>query len=44
MANTRSRVGLAKGDDRRANVYRALDWVRSDVEAKIREQVLLKPN
>jgi uncharacterized protein (DUF362 family) len=41
---TLTRVGLAHGDDRRSNVYRALDLVRADLEPKIRPQVLVKPN
>jgi uncharacterized protein (DUF362 family) len=39
-----TRVGLARTGDRRQNVYTALDLVRSDLEPRIREQVLLKPN
>ena len=39
-----ARVGLAKAGDRRTNVYRSLDLIREDVECKIAEQVLLKPN
>jgi uncharacterized protein (DUF362 family) len=44
MEHAKSRVGLAKGTDRRTNIYAAMDLVRADVEAKVREQVLLKPN
>ncbi len=44
MSNAKSRVGLAKAGNRRANVYGAMDRVRADIEAKVREQVLLKPN
>lgn len=42
--NTRVRVGLAHEGERRKNVYRAMDQVRADLEGKIREQVMLKPN
>ena len=42
--SNRVRVGLAHEGERRRNVYRALDLVRSDLEGKIREQVMLKPN
>jgi uncharacterized protein (DUF362 family) len=41
---TKARVGLARGEDRRANVYQALDRVRAEVEAKLASQVMLKPN
>ena len=44
MENTASRVGLVKGADRRSNVYGSMELVRADIEAKVREQVLLKPN
>ena len=44
MAQQKSRVGLAKGDSRRQNVFSTLDYVRNDIENKIRDQVLLKPN
>lgn len=44
MKNKRSRVGLARTDNRRRNVYRALELVRDDVEAKLAPQVMLKPN
>jgi uncharacterized protein (DUF362 family) len=40
----RARVGLARGGDRRENVYQSLEFVREDIEAKVAEQVLLKPN
>lgn len=40
----RVRVGLARGGDRRENVYRSLELVREDIEAKVADQVLLKPN
>jgi uncharacterized protein (DUF362 family) len=38
------RVGLARAENRRANVYQALELVRQDVEPKLAEQVMLKPN
>ena len=41
---TRVRVGLAQEGERRKNVYRAMDLVRADLEGKIRQQVMLKPN
>lgn len=44
MSVKRARVGLAREGDRRKNVYRALDLVRTDVTPRIREQVMLKPN
>jgi uncharacterized protein (DUF362 family) len=44
MMTTQARVGLARGESRRANVYRALDLVRTDIEAKLAPQVMLKPN
>ncbi len=40
----RARVGLARGRDRRENVYQSLELVREDIEAKVADQVLLKPN
>lgn len=40
----RARVGLARGRDRRENVYQSLELVRGDIEAKVADQVLLKPN
>lgn len=39
-----TRVGLARTVERRKNIYEAMDLVRSDLEPKIREQVMLKPN
>lgn len=39
-----ARVGLARGDDRRHNVFHAMDLVRADLEAKLRPQVMVKPN
>ena len=44
MAQQKSRVGLAKGDSRRHNVFSSLDYVRDDIENKIGDRVLLKPN
>ncbi|MEZ4673603.1 MAG: DUF362 domain-containing protein [Caldilineaceae bacterium] len=44
MTHYRARVGLARQGDRRQNVYHALDLVRADVTARIRPQVMLKPN
>lgn len=41
---SKARVGLVHGGDRRTNVYRALDLIREDVEARVAEQVMLKPN
>ncbi len=42
-ANT-TKVGLAKTGRRRSNVYEALDNIRNDINPKVQEQVLLKPN
>ena len=42
--STKAKVGLARGNERRQNVRRALELVREQVEPKIAEQVLLKPN
>lgn len=44
MNEKRAKVGLARTGDRRRTVYRALELVRADVEAKIQPQVMLKPN
>lgn len=44
MATNQTRVGLARTDERRQNVFTALDLVRDDVTPKLREQVMLKPN
>lgn len=45
MKQQKARVGLARhGDDRRRNVFRALDLVRNDVIPKLHSQVMLKPN
>ncbi len=41
----KARVGLVhRAADRRRGVYQALDLVRADVEPKLRDQVLIKPN
>ncbi|MEZ4835527.1 MAG: DUF362 domain-containing protein [Caldilineaceae bacterium] len=40
----RACVGLARGENRRNNVFRALELVRAEVEAKLAPQVMLKPN
>ncbi len=42
--STTARVGQARGEDRRRNVYHAMDLVRADLEAKLRPQVMIKPN
>ena len=39
-----ARVGLAKGNSRRKNLYRAMDLVRDDLAPKVAERVMLKPN
>lgn len=44
MAGNNVRVGLANEGDRRQNIYHALDLVRGDIVAKLKPQVLLKPN
>jgi len=44
MTKNNIRVGLANEGDRRQNIYHALDLVRADIEAKLKPQVLLKPN
>lgn len=40
----KARVGLTHGEDRRANIRHALELVRDDVIAKLRAQLLIKPN
>jgi len=41
----RARVGLVRrGDDRRKNVFNAMDLVRDDLIPKIGKEVMLKPN
>ena len=44
MIDNRTRVGLARRQNRRENVFTALDLVRDDVIPKLRNQVMLKPN
>jgi len=44
MNEKRARVGLSRGGNRRQNVYNALHLVRADVEPRLAEQVMLKPN
>ncbi|MFW5815119.1 MAG: DUF362 domain-containing protein [Spirochaetota bacterium] len=44
MNSHRTRVGLARENDRRKNVFTALDLVRDDVIPKLAHRVLLKPN
>ncbi|MCC9075370.1 DUF362 domain-containing protein [Litorilinea aerophila] len=44
MNKAAARVGLVHGQDRRANVYQALDLVREEVIPRLRPQVMLKPN
>ncbi len=41
---SKSRVSLVHGEDRRANVFNALQLVRTDVESRLADQVMLKPN
>ena len=44
MDNDKTRVGLARRGDRRANIFGALELVRDDVAAKVAEEVMIKPN
>lgn len=44
MSDYRARVGLSRGNERRHNVYAALELVRADIEARLAPQVMLKPN
>lgn len=44
MTQATARVGLAHEQDRRSGVRTALDLVRSELEPKLRDQVLVKPN
>ena len=44
MVEKISRVGLAKAESRRESVFASLDYVRGDIESKIRNQIPLKPN
>ena len=41
---SKSRVSLVHGGDRRTNVFNALELVRADVESRLADQVMLKPN
>ncbi len=41
---SKARVSLVHGGDRRANVFNALELVRGEVEGRLAEQVMLKPN
>ncbi len=41
---SKARVSLVHGGDRRANVFNALELVRADVESRLADQVMLKPN
>ena len=41
---SKARVSLVHGGDRRTNVFNALELVRADVESRLAEQVMLKPN
>ncbi len=41
---SKARVSLVHGRDRRTNVFNALELVRADVESRLAEQVMLKPN
>ncbi|MCH2663591.1 DUF362 domain-containing protein [bacterium] len=39
-----ARVGLARQESRRENIYHAMDLVRKDLIPKLADQVMLKPN
>ena len=39
-----ARVALIRGQDRRLTTYQALDSIRGEVEPKLAEEVLIKPN
>ena len=41
---TKANVALVRGTDRRACAFEALNRVREDVEPRLHEDVLLKPN
>ncbi len=41
---SKARVSLVHGGDRRENVFNALELVRGEVEGRLAEQVMLKPN
>ena len=44
MANSKTKVGLARTENRRENVFTALELVRDDLIPKLHNQVMLKPN
>ena len=44
MTTYTARVGLTQSEGRRRNIFEALNLVRADVEPKLAEQVMLKPN
>ena len=44
MSEKRANVGLTKRGNRRENIYHAMDLVREDIVAKLKPQVMLKPN
>ena len=44
MTETYPNVGLARRENRRQNVYGALDLVRDDVIKKLQSRVMIKPN
>lgn len=44
MDTGKTKVGLARRDNRRENVFAALDRVREDVVPRLRGEVMLKPN
>lgn len=44
MTTPKTKVGLARRENRRQNVFTALDLVRDEVTPKLAEQVMLKPN
>jgi uncharacterized protein (DUF362 family) len=41
---SRTRVGFVHGEDRRRSVYQAMELVRHDIVAKLKPQLLIKPN
>ena len=41
---SKANVGLARRENRRQNIYGALDLVREDITPKVADQVMLKPN
>ena len=44
MTNSKTKVGLAQTENRRQNVFTALELVRDDLVPKLHNQVMLKPN